>query len=1036
METAGLMDVVPCLPIRGICDYSDSHKSKEWQRYAAATAAAFAREFFEEFSAGRELRRIEHEHDPPHQAVSPDRRMLLLESLKFDQIDARKTNIKSAQSKTCHWFLKLPEYQEWLDAQNQAQNHGFLWIRGKPGAGKSTIMKFIYLKTKKKGPLRPTVTASFFFNARGKELEKSVSGMYRSLLLQLLEGFPELQEVLDDTDLVSRCQSDCPSLNVLKDLFFNAVSKLGSRTFTCFIDALDECDEQQVMDMVQYFEELAEQCAENGVRFQICFSSRHYPYIHIRRGIQLTLEDQRGHAEDLGKYVQSNLRIRDAALLAELLSQLLEKAAGVFLWIVLVVEILNKENRRGRLGLRKRLAEVPTGLSELFKDILKRDRDNMEDLLLCVLWVLCAKRPLSPEEYYHALWSGLALEHLADPEIPNVTGPDAGDCIGSYVITSSKGLAEVTKTKTPSVQFIHESVRDFLIKDGGLYELWPDLSFDWESLSHERLKQCCNSYMNHPSVLLSASGLAWPKVTRSYPFLEYASQQVLYHANLAAAAVPQDDFLFQFPLRKWIPIANLFEKYRVRHYSQDLDLLYVLADRGFSTLIRKILENEPTIDITGGRYGTPLFAALANAHKDAVAALLGLASNIHNGVDICEGLKASREPTGFKNRTNLTWAIKNGHTSISTRLVLAGASVNEIDGNGESPLVLALARILFEQGAAFEAGKEDRQTPFPEASDVAVVRLLIEKGADVKAAYVKIGDMLIFALFRYGLKKEIKCLVDEGVDISVRDNNGRTLLYLASRDEKESDMKFLIENGADINCRNSTGHTPLHIAATKGKESIVGFLIKNGADINSRDSTGCTPLHGALIHGRERGVRLLLENGADVNLPNNEGVTPLHRASRRESESIVKLLIENGADINFRDKKGNTPLHEASFLGSRRFRHLASTPANMLATTLFISLAFLAVSSNALGSRYSPRDEAPVVDEFSWEAFAELTNIDPGSYLEGVSDNGGDETIACTTKPRPRQTRLPSSHSRLDRPRRRRRQHQNWLPSVPLRHVW
>lgn len=48
MESAGLMDILPCLPIRGICDYADSHKSKEWQRYAAATAAAFARELLEE----------------------------------------------------------------------------------------------------------------------------------------------------------------------------------------------------------------------------------------------------------------------------------------------------------------------------------------------------------------------------------------------------------------------------------------------------------------------------------------------------------------------------------------------------------------------------------------------------------------------------------------------------------------------------------------------------------------------------------------------------------------------------------------------------------------------------------------------------------------------------------------------------------------------------------------------------------------------------------------------------------------------------
>ena len=44
MEAAGLMDIFPCLVIRGICDYADSHKNKVWQPYAAATAAAYAKE--------------------------------------------------------------------------------------------------------------------------------------------------------------------------------------------------------------------------------------------------------------------------------------------------------------------------------------------------------------------------------------------------------------------------------------------------------------------------------------------------------------------------------------------------------------------------------------------------------------------------------------------------------------------------------------------------------------------------------------------------------------------------------------------------------------------------------------------------------------------------------------------------------------------------------------------------------------------------------------------------------------------------------
>lgn len=51
MEAAGLVGEFPCLVIRGICDYADSHKPQRWQPYAAATAAAFAKEFLSCFQA-------------------------------------------------------------------------------------------------------------------------------------------------------------------------------------------------------------------------------------------------------------------------------------------------------------------------------------------------------------------------------------------------------------------------------------------------------------------------------------------------------------------------------------------------------------------------------------------------------------------------------------------------------------------------------------------------------------------------------------------------------------------------------------------------------------------------------------------------------------------------------------------------------------------------------------------------------------------------------------------------------------------------
>jgi nucleoside phosphorylase len=59
MEAAGLMDSFPCLVIRGICDYADSHKNKKWQPYAAATAAAYMKEILSIILA-QEVTKIPH----------------------------------------------------------------------------------------------------------------------------------------------------------------------------------------------------------------------------------------------------------------------------------------------------------------------------------------------------------------------------------------------------------------------------------------------------------------------------------------------------------------------------------------------------------------------------------------------------------------------------------------------------------------------------------------------------------------------------------------------------------------------------------------------------------------------------------------------------------------------------------------------------------------------------------------------------------------------------------------------------------------
>lgn len=53
MEAAGLMNHFPCLVIRGICNYADSHKNKDWEGYAAMTAAAYAKDLLYRIAPNR-----------------------------------------------------------------------------------------------------------------------------------------------------------------------------------------------------------------------------------------------------------------------------------------------------------------------------------------------------------------------------------------------------------------------------------------------------------------------------------------------------------------------------------------------------------------------------------------------------------------------------------------------------------------------------------------------------------------------------------------------------------------------------------------------------------------------------------------------------------------------------------------------------------------------------------------------------------------------------------------------------------------------
>lgn len=69
--------------------------------------------------------------------------MSLQSALAFPEMSLHFSSIARAQVQTCGWIFEAPEFKRRRDPEYRHVHHGILWIKGKPGAGNSTIMKFL-----------------------------------------------------------------------------------------------------------------------------------------------------------------------------------------------------------------------------------------------------------------------------------------------------------------------------------------------------------------------------------------------------------------------------------------------------------------------------------------------------------------------------------------------------------------------------------------------------------------------------------------------------------------------------------------------------------------------------------------------------------------------------------------------------------------------------------------------------------------------------------------------------------------------------
>jgi ankyrin repeat protein len=200
------------------------------------------------------------------------------------------------------------------------------------------------------------------------------------------------------------------------------------------------------------------------------------------------------------------------------------------------------------------------------------------------------------------------------------------------------------------------------------------------------------------------------------------------------------------------------------------------------------------------------------------------------------------------------------------------------------------------------------------AADAEKVRLLISRGADVKARASSGADALTIAAAYRGTAASLQLLIDAGASLEppegVRVRNAP--LVLASMSGDLENVKLLIARGA------KPSENSLSEAVTFGYPDVVRTLIAAGADTTMIAGSGMNLLHWAAVTDRASIIPVLAGARVPVNAVDDNGFTPLMYAATIDfgDADVLKALLNAGADKSIRNFEGRTPLDQA-----RRYKH-------------------------------------------------------------------------------------------------------------------
>ena len=576
-------------------------------------------------------------------------------------------------------------FTRWQEAQS-----GMFRVQGKAGTGKSTLMKQLVTREVSNNKLPRKIIATFSLFDLGDDLEKSIVGLIRSLLHQILQqapvvAKPTMQEFLRQRKSDNSNIRYWDDLEIVKDVLKRTLKEASGYQFCFFIDALDECHSLSFQDVIFLSDMVGRAPADTAVK--ICVSSRPTPLIsHTFRQSPVTvLEDH--NSDDIRRFIDNEVASMEPpdAGYQIVWNELANKAQGVFMWVrvVLMDFILDEVRRHILYGdtlvpemLINMISRMHPDLHDMYKRMLKKieRRDHAESARMLQL-VLCAVRPFSLEEFALA-WAFGSLTHDSASEKhmkASTDFPQDETVIEKQIWSRGGGLIEVKTNEdgVPSVQLIHQTVKGYLKETKECETIFDGLSLFPNG--HEILARACTRYLSISEFRFlriffcrEAPSFyhAVMVIRETYIFFTYAATYWMTHVRSAEATMQRSQAeSISNDYARWIA---LYHALGVRTITQDdaptgledFWLTWVLI-RGFRDARENVRGNPGPLSVASGcnmlrsaadlldkgvdvneAGGFPVQAAAHGRHHEMLLLLLNRGANIH-------GL-ARRKPPGLE----------------------------------------------------------------------------------------------------------------------------------------------------------------------------------------------------------------------------------------------------------------------------------------------------------------------------------------------------------------------------------------------------